>query len=66
MDCHNFTHQNDWMKDYRIVLWNDYAWSIAYYFSLKLHKNGDISSEIWRAHRSTGFINSSRVDNPTK
>ncbi len=39
---YNFTHKDDWMKEERKELWNDYDWSIAYYFSLKLNKSYDV------------------------
>ncbi len=38
---YNFTHKDDWMSEYRLALWNEYNWSIAYYFSLKLNKSYD-------------------------
>ncbi len=38
---YNFTHNEDWMYGYRLALWHEYSWTIAYYFSLKLHKNYD-------------------------
>ncbi len=39
---YNFTHKDDWMSGYRLALWNEYNWSIAYYFSLKLNKSYDV------------------------
>ena len=38
---YNFTHKDDWLSAEREKLWDDYNWTISYYFSLKLHKNYD-------------------------
>ncbi len=42
LSFYNFTHKDDWMKEEREKLWDDYNWTISYYFSLKLNRSYDV------------------------
>jgi len=73
LDFYNFTHKDDWMKDYRLALWENYSWAIAYYFAIKLQRkwavvynNLESNPKYWIVHyNSANAHNKSCEENAT-